>query len=535
MKKILTVLILCMGLLTGTITNANSFKTVQDSNIVIYSDTIAPDTIGICFIVKKGGSIDDNESVYMLKNSVSDSKGNIGFEFNMSEKKNGKSTDGEYDIYLKEENGEVKKSTMTFSTSSSRNGFLEKLEGVSSEAEFKDILGTEENKVIIKSMGGKADLYSDEVAELIYGLTNVTQDKFVEAYNTAVAVCGLKKAEEDEAGAFLEVLNPEFENVNYNDIEDEKLIKWIDSYMCGKKFSIEAYKTANILYKFNTSVSDKIDDLLEKYADKLAIEDKSEYEDYKELKNKSKVNIEIAKILEKSPAKSADDLLDAIGDAINEVSSSQKSSSLGGGGGYSSKTNGYVTGVPSASEPKKEESTAAEKFADMKQAEWAKEAVSAMADLGIVSGDENGNFRPNDAVTREEFVKMLVLASGKYNKDAVCSFEDVSKNVWYYSYVASAYENGIANGISKNRFGTGYLLTRQDMAVLCARIKSDIRKIRDNVGFADGGEIADYAKDAVSKLYIAGIINGMGDNKFAPLGQATRAQSAQMIYNLFVR
>jgi len=538
MKKKLTVLILCMGLFTGTIANAQSFKTVQGSNTVIYSDTIAPNTIGVCFVVKKGGFIDDNASVYMLKNSVSDSKGNIEFELIMSELKNGESTDGEYDIYIKETNGEVKKSEMTFSTRSSRNSFFEKLADISSETEFKALLGAEENQIIIKSMGCKTDLYSDEVAGLIYGLTIDTQDKFVEAYNTAVAVSGLEKADEDEAGAFLELLNPEFENVKYNDIEDEKLIKWIDSCMCGAEFSVEAYETANILYKLNTSVSDKIDNLLKEYADKLGIENESEYKDYKDLKNNAKVNIEIAEILEKNPAENADDLLDAIGDAIDEVSSGNKkpsSSGGGGGGGSSSKANGYVTGVPSASEPKKEENTTSEKFADMKQAEWANEAVSAMVESGIVSGDENGNFRPNDAVTREEFVKMLVLASGKYNKDAVCSFDDVSKDAWYYSYVASAFENGVANGVSESLFGTGKLLTRQDMAVLCARVKSDIGKTRDDVEFADGGEIADYAKDAVSKLYMAGAINGMGDNKFVPLGQATRAQCAQMIYNLFIK
>ncbi len=538
MKKKLTVLILCIGLLTGTIADAQSFKTVQDSNTVIYSDTISPNTIGVCFVVKKGGSIDDNASVYMLKNSVSDSNGNIEFELIMSEMKNGESTDGEYDIYIKEADGEVKKSEMTFSTLSSRNGFFEKLAGVSSETEFKALLGAEENRIIMKSMGCKTDLYSEDVAELIYGLTIDTQDKFVEEYNTAVAVSGLEKADEDEAGAFLELLNPEFENVKYNDIEDEKLIKWIDSCMCGAEFSVEAYETANILYKLNTSVSDKIDNLLKEYADKLGIENELEYKDYKDLKNNAKVNIEIAEILEKNPAETTDDLLDAIGDAIDEVSSGSKkpsSSGGGGGGGSSSKASGYVTGVPSASEPKKEENSTSEKFADMKQAEWAKEAVSAMADSGIVSGDENGNFRPNDAVTREEFVKMLVLASGKYNKDAVCSFDDVSKDAWYYSYVASAFENGVANGVSEKLFGTGQLLTRQDMAVLCARVKSDIGKTRDDVDFADGGEIADYAKDAVSKLYMAGVINGMGDNKFVPLGQATRAQCAQMIYNLFIK
>ena len=535
MKKNRTALILCISLLTATVAHAQSFKMIQDSNTVVYSDTIAPNTVGICFVVKQGASIDDNESVYMLKNSVSDDKGNIEFEFNMSEEKNGASTNGEYDIYLKEENGEVKRSKMTFSTGSSRNIFLERLKGVRSETEFKDLLGTEENKIIIKTMGGRADLYSDEAAKLIYGSAYDTQDEFADSYNNAVAVCGLKGAEENEAGDFLGLLDPEFENVKYNDLEDPKLIKWLDSHMCGKQYSIGAYETANILYKFNTSVSDKLDDLFKEYADKLGIEDNAKYEDYKNLKNKSKANIKIAQILDKDPAENADDLLDAIKAVLTEASSVPNPPSSSGGGGSSSKTNGFVSGVPSVSEPQKEEGSTTEKFADMEQAQWAKEAVSALADSGIVGGDENGNFRPNDPVTREEFVKMLVLAAGKYNKNAVCNFDDVSKDAWYYSYVASAYENGIANGISENRFGTGRLLTRQDMAVLCARVKGNIGKIRDNMDFADSGEISYYAKDAVSKLYMAGVIDGMDDNKFVPLGQATRAQSAKMIYSLFIR
>ena len=174
-------------------------------------------------------------------------------------------------------------------------------------------------------------------------------------------------------------------------------------------------------------------------------------------------------------------------------------------------------------------------FGDLNQAEWARTAVVELAKAGIVAGDENGNFRPNDYISREEYVKMLVLAANKYNENATCDFGDVSQDAWYYSYVASANEYGIAHGISDTEFGVGKALTRQDMAVLSLRAKGSVSEIRNAITFADHGEIADYAKDAVSKLYMSGAVNGMGTNLFAPLGQATRAECAQIVFNLFLK
>ena len=48
--------------------------------------------------------------------------------------------------------------------------------------------------------------------------------------------------------------------------------------------------------------------------------------------------------------------------------------------------------------------------------------------------------------------------------------------------------------------------------------------------FADDEQISDYAKEAVYALAGAGIINGVGDNHFQPQGNATRAQSAKVIF-----
>ena len=62
----------------------------------------------------------------------------------------------------------------------------------------------------------------------------------------------------------------------------------------------------------------------------------------------------------------------------------------------------------------------------------------------------------------------------------------------------------------------------------------DVTKVRDGSGFADSGDIADYAADAVMKLYDAGIIDGVGDNIFDPNGTANRAAAAKVLYGVLL-
>ena len=142
---------------------------------------------------------------------------------------------------------------------------------------------------------------------------------------------------------------------------------------------------------------------------------------------------------------------------------------------------------------------------------------------------------PNDLVTREQFIKMMVAAFGITANAQDTGFKDVVPGMWYETYVNTAYSAGIVSGISENEFGIGQYLTREDMAVLICRIAEykgiDIGKISDK-SFSDWDAVADYAKDAVKKLADGGIINGTGGTEFSPKGYATRAQCAVIIYNI---
>ena len=83
-------------------------------------------------------------------------------------------------------------------------------------------------------------------------------------------------------------------------------------------------------------------------------------------------------------------------------------------------------------------------------------------------------------------------------------------------------------------FGTGQNITRQDMAVMLynALQYRNVNMTTDGFKFDDDWQIADYAKPAVGALHAMGAINGVTETTFEPLGLATRAQAAKIIYSV---
>lgn len=234
----------------------------------------------------------------------------------------------------------------------------------------------------------------------------------------------------------------------------------------------------------------------------------------------------------------ADDLKSALKGA-GSSGGSQSGSSSSGKGSSSSKGSASLSGVvysPSTgNEGVKETVTLGEDiYTDISDVVWAKNAIITLTDLGILSGYGDLTFRPNELVTREQFVKMIAEAFNLESDESEISFDDVHKNDWYYSYVKAAYQNGIVTGYSENRFGVGDNITRQDMCVMAYNMlkkRMDI-SAAENAEFADSDEIAEYAMEAVATLTANGILNGVGNNEFKPLDNATRAQAAKVVYLL---
>ena len=170
-------------------------------------------------------------------------------------------------------------------------------------------------------------------------------------------------------------------------------------------------------------------------------------------------------------------------------------------------------------------------YDDVDEDDWYFSYVEELSGEGIVSGDGTGYFGPNDNITREQFLKMLLLAVGAEFDNAENIFGDVLDDGWYKDYVLTAKKLGIVNGISDDEFGIGTNITRQDMAVMIARTmeKFKIQPEKKNVvSFDDDDKISDYAKESVKLMKSIGLIEGY-NNEYRPSDNLTKAEAAKVI------
>ena len=174
-------------------------------------------------------------------------------------------------------------------------------------------------------------------------------------------------------------------------------------------------------------------------------------------------------------------------------------------------------------------------FTDIDDVEWAKEAIGALYREGVIEGVSAKQFQPNSNVTREQFVKIIVNTFGLKGNGTATSLTDVDQSAWYASFINTAVELGIINGVSDTAFGIGQNITRQDMTVIMYRVANYIGKDispKSSRVPTDMSSVDNYADDAVVSLYQAGIINGVSEGVFAGWQTATRAQAAKLCYDL---
>lgn len=174
-------------------------------------------------------------------------------------------------------------------------------------------------------------------------------------------------------------------------------------------------------------------------------------------------------------------------------------------------------------------------FTDIKVVPWAEECIIYLYNKKIVDGKGDKEFKPNDNITRAEFVKLVSLAFPKASNNTSKTFSDVDENTWYAPYIKNAYANGWINGVSEDTFGVNNNISREDMAVILYRVANSLDipiEKEKSVLFYDDDEISSYAKEAVNALAEGNIINGADNNKFLPKNTATRAEAAKLIYCL---
>jgi parallel beta-helix repeat protein len=174
-------------------------------------------------------------------------------------------------------------------------------------------------------------------------------------------------------------------------------------------------------------------------------------------------------------------------------------------------------------------------FSDIK-GHWAVDFISALAKQKLISGFEDGTFKPDNKMTRAEYAALLVKAFNPSAKREAPNFKDISADYWAKNVIQQAYRGEFLSGFEDNTFKPASNVQRVQVLVSVVNglglSASDPNALNT---YDDRNAIPDYAKDEVTtatKKQI--VVNHPKLKQLNPTQDATRAEVAAMVYQALV-
>ncbi|MBU7314469.1 S-layer homology domain-containing protein [Paenibacillus oleatilyticus] len=171
---------------------------------------------------------------------------------------------------------------------------------------------------------------------------------------------------------------------------------------------------------------------------------------------------------------------------------------------------------------------------------WAESYIKLLANKLVVDGVTDTTFQPERNITRAEFAALVVRALGLDTNNGSSTFKDVAASDWYASVVAAAANAKLVDGYEDGTFRPNATINREELAAMVVRAlnyagaKPDVSADKQTqllAKFKDASKIV-WAKNEIAAAIDAGIIDGMTDDTLGARDTATRAQSATMLKRL---
>jgi|GEM_PF-3464427 len=160
---------------------------------------------------------------------------------------------------------------------------------------------------------------------------------------------------------------------------------------------------------------------------------------------------------------------------------------------------------------------------------WAYDTIKQLYVNGIIENESS--FRPNEKITRADFVRMIVKGMGKDASEYQNVFSDVSKTDSRAGYIQTAYDLGFISGDENGLFNPDVHLTREEMAKIVVIAMGNNTQAKDE-SFADWENVAEWARIYVGAGKANGYFSGDDINNFMPKNNLTRAEAAQCVKNI---
>ena len=183
-------------------------------------------------------------------------------------------------------------------------------------------------------------------------------------------------------------------------------------------------------------------------------------------------------------------------------------------------------------------SSFAQVFADVSQEHFAYEKINDFYEKGIVVGDGDGNFRPDDLITREEFCKILIKSFGYIaNNDVKSSFADVEDGRWSKAYI-EACQDFLPGKVAENgekKFAPDIAVFKEDLVAATVMMMGYPTVLAEGIEsakevFSDGETISDALSEQISIAVKMGVVDAESDVFDAKNG-ITRADAVEFVDN----
>ncbi len=162
---------------------------------------------------------------------------------------------------------------------------------------------------------------------------------------------------------------------------------------------------------------------------------------------------------------------------------------------------------------------------------WAESTINSWINSGYISGYPDGTFRPNNAISRAEFVTIANKAFGFTSSQGI-SFNDVKPGYWAYSEIQKGVAAGYIQGDTIGTFRPGSAVSRQEAAVMLANLRGYASDEGAAYNYTDRWAMANWAAGAIGAVSRNGVMSGYPDGTFRPQQALTRAEAVASLQKI---
>ncbi|THF83225.1 S-layer homology domain-containing protein [Cohnella fermenti] len=161
---------------------------------------------------------------------------------------------------------------------------------------------------------------------------------------------------------------------------------------------------------------------------------------------------------------------------------------------------------------------------------WAEETMARWQSLGLINGFADGSLRPDQTITRIEFVA-LANRLFAYKGTAAVDFADVPGGAWFASEVKAAVGAGYVSGFPDGTFKPNQALSRVEAAVMLAKLVPVLERDGANSldAFTDRDSVPAYGRASLGALIGSGYVKGFADRTVRPGQKLTRAEAVVLL------